>query len=93
MMSVYSKGDFMKIIDAADNKLDEVIDGIIAEKIKARADKITERLEPLRLKVETYDSKAKIKLMPAYKNLLMLSDNQQYVECEQAMKSLEKQMV
>jgi len=92
MMSVYSKGDFMKIIDAADNKLDEVIDGIIAEKIKVRADKITERLEPLRLKVESYDSKAKIKLMPAYRSILQLSNNQQLVECEQAMNGLEKQI-
>ena len=69
-----------------------MIDGIIAAKIKVRADKITERLEPLRLKVESLDNKAKLKLLPVYKSILLLSDNQQYLECEQAMNSLEKQM-
>ena len=72
LLSVYSSEEFLKVIEADDAKLDSVIDGIIAAKIKVRADKITERLEPLRLKVESLDNKAKLKLLPVYKSILLL---------------------
>ena len=94
LFSCYS-GDpnlFLKVIDAKDNEINSVIDGIIAEKLKARAEKITQRLDPLRQKIEALDTKAQTKFMPMFRNVLTLSDNKQIIECQAALDDLEKQI-